>query len=119
MNTRIGSLVVDVTAPKSSSLQHSTFQIEAKDSGISREATVLSEKYGWDSEAMTGNIYPLVRQYLNGSLIRAELIERFIIADRQLAKRQLTWFKRDSNISWLSIDEANSYLEAVLSEHQS
>jgi len=87
--------------------------------GVVGEATILSEKYGWDSEAMTGNIYPLVRQYLNGSLTRVELIERFIIADRQLAKRQLTWFKRDSNISWLSIDEANSYLEAVLSEHQS
>ena len=87
--------------------------------GVVEEATMLSEKYGWDSEAMTGNIYPLVRQYLNGSLTCVQLIERFIIADRQLAKRQMTWLKRDSHITWLSIDEANSYLEAVLSEHQS
>ena len=87
--------------------------------GVVEEATMLSEKYGWDNEAMTGNIYPLLRHYLKGSLTRTELIERFIIADRQLAKRQMTWFKRDSHITWLSIDEANSYLEAVLSEHQS
>ena len=87
--------------------------------GVVEEATVLSQKYGWDSEAMTGNIYPLVRQYIDGSLTRAELIERSIIADRQLAKRQMTWFKRDPHIVWLSVNEAKSYLTNVLSEHQS
>jgi tRNA dimethylallyltransferase len=89
------------------------------DGGVVEEATILSQKYGWDSEAMTGNIYPLVRQYIDGNMTHAELTERFITADRQLAKRQMTWFKRDPNIVWLSVNEARSYLTSVLSEHQS
>jgi tRNA dimethylallyltransferase len=89
------------------------------DGGVVEEATILSQKYGWDSEAMTGNIYPLVRQYIDGNMTHAELTERFITADRQLAKRQMTWFKRDPNIVWLSANEVRSYLTSVLSEHQS
>lgn len=84
--------------------------------GVVKEATLLSEKYGWDSEAMTGSIYPIVHEYLNYTISHDELVERFIISDRQLAKRQMTWFKRDTNIHWLSSDDANTYITTVLSE---
>ena len=85
--------------------------------GVVEEATILSKQYGWDNEAMTGNIYPLVRQYIDGSITLTELTARSIVADRRLAKRQMTWFKRDTNIRWLSIDDAKTYLVSVLSEH--
>jgi tRNA dimethylallyltransferase len=85
--------------------------------GVVEEATILSKQYSWDNEAMTGNIYPLVRQYIDGNITLTELTERSIIADRRLAKRQMTWFKRDTNIRWLSIDDAKTYLASVLSEH--
>lgn len=84
-------------------------------SGVIEEAQRLAAEYGWESEAMTGNIYPLIRQYLNGALSQAELVERFIIADRQLAKRQMTWFKRNQSIVWKPLGEAYAYIECSLS----
>lgn len=87
------------------------------ENGVVEEAIMLGKKYGWDSEAMTGNIYRLVKQYLDTKMSLQELMVRSIIADRQLAKRQMTWFKRDKNIKWLALPEAKKYLENILSEH--
>lgn len=78
--------------------------------GVIEEARLLGEKYGWDSNAMTGNAYPLVRQYLNNELTKEELVEKFITADWRLAKRQRTYLKRNSFIHWLSLDRAYQYI---------
>ena len=82
--------------------------------GVLKEATTLAERFGWGSEAMTGNIYPILREVVEGQMTEAEAIEKFIIRDRQLAKRQITWLKRHNYVEWLSLPEARSYLEAVL-----
>ena len=84
------------------------------ENGMVEEAKKLGEKYGWDSEAMTGNIYPLVKKFLDGELDEAELRERFFYADWQLAKRQLTWLKRNQFIHWQSLDDAYSYIKERL-----
>lgn len=81
------------------------------DMGMVEEAKMLGEKYGWNSEAMTGNIYRLVKQFLDGEFDEAELKKRFITSDWQLAKRQLTWFKRNPFIVWKSLDEAYLYIK--------
>jgi tRNA dimethylallyltransferase len=80
------------------------------------EAVCAGKIYGWNSEAMTGNIYPLIRQIVAGEMTETEAMERFAVLDWQLAKRQLTWFRRDSNIRWLSLDDAYTYLAHHLSE---
>ena len=85
------------------------------ESGMVEEATLLGEKYGWNSEAMTGNIYRLVKQYLDGEFDEAELKDRFITSDWQLAKRQLTWLKRNPFIHWKSLDDAYTYIKTQLS----
>lgn len=82
--------------------------------GMVEEAKMLGEKYGWDSEAMTGNIYPLVKQFLDGDLSETELKEKFITADWRLAKRQLTWLKRNQFIHWASLDDAYLYIKKRL-----
>jgi len=41
--------------------------------------------------------YRQVWQYLNGELSRAEMIDKAIIATRQLAKRQITWLRRQTD----------------------
>lgn len=78
--------------------------------GVVEEAKILGEKYGWDSEAMTGNIYWLARQFVDGQLTEDELKQRFVTSDWQLAKRQRTWLKRNSFIHWASLDEAYPYI---------
>ena len=78
------------------------------------EATRAAGKYGWDNEAMTGNAYPLIRQHLNGELSIEELKQKFVTSDWRLAKRQLTWFRRNEHIRWLQLEDAYTYLARVL-----
>lgn len=68
--------------------------------GVVEEAKGLGDKYGWDSEAMIGNIYPLIRRYLDGGATKEQVIENFEYRDWQLAKRQMTWFRRNPFILW-------------------
>lgn len=82
--------------------------------GVVEEAKELGKKYGWDSEAMTGNIYPLVRQYVEGALSLSEVKRLFVTRDWQLAKRQLTWLRRNPFICWLDLEEAYNYLSQEL-----
>ena len=80
------------------------------------EAMMLAQKYGWDSEAMTGNVYPLVRDFLNKNITESELKQRFITADWQLAKRQMTWLRRNPFIAWATLDSAEHYLSQLLAQ---
>ncbi|HEX6416068.1 MAG TPA: tRNA (adenosine(37)-N6)-dimethylallyltransferase MiaA [Candidatus Saccharimonadales bacterium] len=84
------------------------------DDNVVEEATLLGKKYGWESEAMTGNIYPLLRRYLEGEFSLDEVKDKFTTLDWRLAKRQLTWLKRNPYIKWLPLTEAKSYLDRVL-----
>lgn len=84
------------------------------DDGVVEEATQLGKKYGWESEAMTGNIYPLIHQYLDGQLPLEAMKAQFAILDWRLAKRQMTWLRRNPYIEWCTRDEAPGYIEAKL-----
>jgi len=48
--------------------------------------------------------YRQVWQYLEGKMNRDEMTERGIIATRQLAKRQLTWLRKESNCNFYNIE---------------
>lgn len=82
--------------------------------GIVDEAIMLGKKYGTKNEAMKSNIYPLVYQYLDGAITLPEVKEKCTVLDWRLAKRQLTWLRRNTFIQWLSRDEAKNYLLAQL-----
>lgn len=82
--------------------------------GVVEEARQLAERYGWDSEAMTSNIYPIIRQVVEEQLSQPEAVELFIKKDKQLAKRQLTWLRRHSFVRWLPLEDARVYIETIL-----
>lgn len=84
------------------------------DSNVAGEATLLGEKYGWEVEAMTGNIYPLLKLYLDGRLSIEEVKDRFITLDCRLAKRQMTWLRRNPDIMWAKRTSADSYISGLL-----
>jgi len=84
------------------------------DDGVVEEAKKLGDTYGWESEAMTGNIYRLVREYEAGELNKDELKKRFETLDWQLAKRQLTWLKRNQFITWVPLADVKNYIVAAL-----
>lgn len=86
------------------------------ENGVVDEATKLRKKYNWEAEAFTGNIYRAIQMYLEGTIKRNQLIEKTIILDRQLAKRQRTWFKRNPFIHWLPLEEIEQYIMARLAK---
>jgi tRNA A37 N6-isopentenylltransferase MiaA len=47
-------------------------------------------------------------------ITREEAIELFVTDDWHLAKRQLTWFKRNPNIVWLPLSVAKDYILSKL-----
>ena len=74
------------------------------------ETEVLVGKYGLDLPAMTSNIYPVVVRMLRGEISQDEAKRLSALEDRHLAKRQMTWFKRNKNIIWLRLDEIEDYI---------
>lgn len=82
--------------------------------GVVEESIKLSKKYGWESEAMTGNIYRLVRLHLAGEYTLAEVNDKFTTIDWQLAKRQMTWLRRNPHIMWLTRQDVATYVDHAL-----
>lgn len=82
--------------------------------GVVEEATILGKKYGWSNEAMTGNVYPIIHSYLNREITIEEAIDKNTTLDWRLAKRQLTWLRRNPHVIWRSLAEAKTYLESKL-----
>jgi len=52
-----------------------------------------------------------------GELSEAEAVERVTVRTRRLAKRQLTWFRHQADVTWVKMDE-HSDLDEVLREVQ-
>ena len=81
---------------------------------VVEEATILGEKYGWNSEAMTGNIYPLVKKYVDRAITESELRRQSAVSDWRLAKRQMTWLRRNPYIAWGTLETTEHWLSNAL-----
>lgn len=80
------------------------------------EAMYVATTYGWDSPAMTGNIYKLIRRYIAGEFSKQDLKQKFITADWQLVRKQRTWFTRNPDIHWASLTDAEQLISAHLDD---
>lgn len=70
--------------------------------GLLSEVKKLAHKYGWNAPALDGLGYRQFRAYFRGGITKEQAIERIKIETRQYAKRQMTWFKRNPDIHWIS-----------------
>lgn len=68
--------------------------------GILQEIEGLVKRYGWNSEAMTGNIYRIFRGVIEGEKSLDSALQEVVCSDLHLAKRQITWLKRNPHIYW-------------------
>ena len=57
--------------------------------------------------------YKQVWEYLEGQLSYDEMVERGIIATRQLAKRQITWLRSWPDLHWLDTEDPNLLQSAL------
>ncbi|MBT5808463.1 tRNA (adenosine(37)-N6)-dimethylallyltransferase MiaA [Candidatus Uhrbacteria bacterium] len=73
--------------------------------GLVDEVRALKEKYGCGIDAMTGIGYRQVCEFLDGKeSLRFAIIETKK-ASRHYAKRQMTWFRRDERVLWITSGE--------------
>lgn len=60
--------------------------------------------------------YKEMFQYFDGSISLNEAIEQIKISTRQYAKRQMTWFRKNNDYQWFTIDETDKMLEYIKSQ---
>jgi tRNA dimethylallyltransferase len=81
------------------------------ENGFVEEVKSLIATYGRPPEQFDAIGYRIVLRMLDGGITEIEAKELFKIADRQYAKRQLSWFKRNKNIVWFSSpEEAKTFI---------
>lgn len=88
---------------------------EMFDSGLINEVAALKEKgYTRDMVSMQGIGYKEVLDYFDGVYDEEEL--RYVIKKdtRHLAKRQLTWFKREKSVDWVNVNELSYDSDKIL-----
>jgi len=80
--------------------------------GLLAETQALLAHYGGLSGTAAGAIgYAEAMSCLQGTLSQADAIQRTIQRTRQLAKRQMTWFRHQIHVSWVPMPDAD--LESV------
>ena len=84
------------------------------ENGVVQETIMLGKNYGWSNEAMKSNIYPIVHDFIESKITIEDVKNSFVVADWRLAKRQLTWLRRDKFIQWFELDEAMKYIQTQL-----
>jgi tRNA dimethylallyltransferase len=89
--------------------------------GFETEVKSLLQKWDLDHEmpAMRLVGYRQMLRYLEGDYSYDQMVERGIIATRQLAKRQFTWLRSEQNAHWLDEEGKNVLAQALktISEH--
>ncbi len=65
-------------------------------------------KSEYSSTAKQAIGYKELKPYLDGFVKIEEAVEKLKTETRRYAKRQLTWFRRNKNINWISIDSLGS-----------
>ncbi|MFA6197693.1 MAG: tRNA (adenosine(37)-N6)-dimethylallyltransferase MiaA [Patescibacteria group bacterium] len=69
--------------------------------GLIAEVKRLAKRYRWSRPAMSGIGYRQIGQWLSGDISRDEAIELIKRDTRHYAKRQLTWYRKRTNIHWI------------------
>lgn len=80
------------------------------------EVKKLVQTYGWGSGAMKSNIYEYAYKYMTGELTLDEAKRKAFYEDWHLAKRQLTWFKRNPEIKWLELEKIPEFVIKLYTE---
>lgn len=110
-----GAVVIGLNPPKEVLQQRIEQRAKAMvQQGALDEAMWLFETFGYDAPAASAPFFKaFAPHFLEGKSIQ-ECLERFITNDKQLAKRQIAWFKRNSHIHWFEdAGRACMYVENV------
>jgi tRNA dimethylallyltransferase len=80
--------------------------IKRIDQGMIEEVQRLHDSgVSWERLISFGLEYKYCALHLMGTLTREELVQELLIKTWQYAKRQITWFKRDTRIHWYTPEQ--------------
>lgn len=82
------------------------------------EVQKLVHTYGWDNGAMKSDIYEYAWKFLQGELTLDEAKEQCFYEDWHLAKRQMTWFKRNKQIHWMPLEKVYPFVLKYIQNEQ-
>lgn len=72
------------------------------ENGLIEETKKLMEKYGEATSPLASLGYRQAVQFLRGELTREQALQAAQQAHRNYAKRQMTWFRREPEVTWLT-----------------
>lgn len=85
------------------------------ENGLVEEVQALINKYDKLPTAIQGLGYKEVVSYLNEEITYNEMVEKIKQETRRYAKRQLTWFRRNKNITWINgLDDIQNNINIIL-----
>lgn len=109
------SIVVGIATDREILKRRIELRIEQMfDNGVVDEAIKLGKMYSDKTEAFSADYYPIIHRMLIGEYDEAEAKRLLVIRDRQLAKRQMTWFRRNPFIEWSTTDDAHRNIAGLL-----
>lgn len=100
---RENTLVLGISLPREELERRIKSRVEAMvATGLVEEVRALAARYGGDTEALRTPGYKAFLEYIQGDMTLQAAKQQFARDDLRLAKRQRTWFKRSSDIHWLT-----------------
>lgn len=81
------------------------------ESGLIEETESLRGRLSTTASVAIG--YQQVESFLDGEMTKEQAIEQIQVSTARYAKKQMTWFKRDENVVWLTAERA---LEGILAQ---
>lgn len=82
--------------------------------GLAEEVKgLMTAGYGADLKPMAGLGYKEMTGYLKGAYTIDEAVALIKMNTRRYAKRQITWFKKDTEIRWFLTGEKDAIMDAV------
>lgn len=89
---------------------------EMYNKGLMEEVKLLHKTYGKLSDAATKAIgYAEAAEAINGTMTIDEAKKKTVTRTNQLAKRQMTWFKKQADVVWLDIT-ATTDIETIVEQ---
>ncbi|MBU1445830.1 tRNA (adenosine(37)-N6)-dimethylallyltransferase MiaA [Patescibacteria group bacterium] len=76
-------------------------EIQIEKGLVNETKTLIANGFDIQTPAMSSLGYPEIFKYINGELSLDEALELFQRNTRNYAKRQLTWFRRETDVVWI------------------
>jgi tRNA dimethylallyltransferase len=102
-NTKYSFLQIGIKLPKEKLYQNIEKRVFARfKQGMIEEVKKMHEQgLSWKKIQSFGLAYFWIPLYLQNKISKEELTEKVVQAEKNYAKRQITWFRRDARIKWL------------------